>query len=88
MSERRLTTLETAVFGWPPTGEGGLIHARAKDKQRLESIEQSFLQARTIVRASRWLLLAMAALLTATNANGIAGTLAATLKAAASLAKG
>jgi hypothetical protein len=78
--EHRVTRLETAVFGW--TGANGLMGDRAKDRARLDAIEASILQVRTVVRAARWVILSAAALLTVIGSDAIAGWLAALIKAA------
>lgn len=86
--ERRVTRLEAAVFGWTESGAGGLIEARASDRKRLEVVEQSLLQARTVIRAARWMILGAAALVTASNADSLAGGLAAALRVLAASIKG
>lgn len=83
--EHRVTRLETAVFGW--TGENGLMGDRAKDRARLDAIEASILQVRTVIRAARWLILSAVALLTVTGSDSISGWIATLLKAAGAVLK-
>ncbi len=86
--ERRVTRLEAAVFGWTESGQGGLIEARTSDRKRLDAIEASLLQARTVIRAARWVILGAAALVTASNADSLASGLAAGLRVLAASIKG
>ena len=89
MWERRMTQLETAIFGWPTPGgtTGGLIGEHAKLKAKVEIHEASLLQARTVVTAARWAILAAAGLVTITGADAIASWVAAGIKALAAVVK-
>lgn len=77
--EHRLVRLETAVFGW--TGGNGLMGDRQKDRARLDAIEASILQARTLVRAARWLCLGLVTLGTLAGSDQIATWLATGIRA-------
>ena len=83
--EHRVTRLETAVFGW--TGSNGLMGDRQKTSARLDAIEASILQVRTVIRAARWAILSAAALLTVGGSDTIAGWITALVKAAAGVIK-
>jgi hypothetical protein len=81
--EHRVTRLETAVFGW--TGSNGLMGDRQKDRARLDAIESSILQVRTVIQAIRWFILSAAALLTVAGSQTIAGWIATLIQSAAAI---
>lgn len=81
----RLTRVEMALFGWD--GQSGLMGSTAADKKRLDAIEQSLTQVRTIVKAARWAILAASGAVPIVASDYLASGLATGLRALAAVIK-
>lgn len=86
-TRERIMRLETAVFGWTDAADSGLLGKQGKDSKRIEALEQSLLQVRTIVRAARWLILSAAAAIAVTGSDHMASWLATGIRALAAVLK-
>ncbi len=85
MSEQRLTRLEIAMFGW--TGSNGVIGTQKEHSADLASIKQVLSIAVWLVKAARWLILALSALIALAGSDHAAAVLVAIIKGLGAIIK-